>query len=75
MKQVILPICILLALLAMTGCSKQNWYHGAQSAQQAECMQQPQAEYDDCMAPSQESFDEYEKKRALLKENGTQEKP
>ncbi len=59
---------ITLAIIAtLTACSKQNWYHGAQSAQTAHCMKQPLAEYNDCNEPSQAtSYQDYEKDREQL---------
>ena len=54
--------------IGLSACTKQSWYHGAQSAQTAHCMEQPPAEYDDCVQQSREmSYDEYEKSREELK--------
>ncbi len=51
----------------LTACSQQNWYQGAKSAQTANCMKQPLAEYNDCNQQSQEmSYQEYEKNREQL---------
>jgi len=61
---------IAIATFTMTACSKQAWYSSAQSAQQAHCMQQPISEYEDCMQPSNESYNAYEVKRQeLIEEN------
>ncbi len=55
-------------IIGLSACSQQSWYHGAQSAQTAHCMEQPPAEYDDCIKQSREmSYDEYEKNREELK--------
>ncbi|MCG6937967.1 MAG: hypothetical protein LJE83_07310 [Gammaproteobacteria bacterium] len=63
-------ISILILLTILSACSTRNWYVGAQSAQTAQCLKEPAAEYEDCMQQSSESYDEYSKKREqLLKEN------
>jgi len=54
---------ILLSTLLSTACSKQNWYAGAQAAQEAHCMKQPTSEYEECMQQTSESYNEYEIKR------------
>ncbi len=61
-------IIFILAITAtLTACSKQNWYHGAQSAQTAHCMKQPLAEYNDCNEQSRAtSYQDYEKDREQL---------
>ncbi len=59
---------ILLTISFLTACSQQNWYHGAQSAQTANCMRQPLAEYNDCNQQSGEmTYEEYKKSREELK--------
>ncbi len=61
-------LSLLLLVVGLSACSQQNWYHGAQSAQTAHCMQQPLAEYNDCNQQSQEmTYEEYEKSREELK--------
>jgi len=58
---------ILLTVSFLSACSQQNWYQGAQSAQTANCMKQPLAEYNDCNQQSQEmSYQKYEKKQEQL---------
>ncbi len=59
-------IALLFSLTGLVACSTQNWYSGAQSAQTAHCMKQPQAEYDDCMQQSGKSYNEYEKDQEEL---------
>ena len=55
--------------IALTACSKQSWYQGAQSSQTAHCMKEPLSEYKDCTQQSGENYDEYNKNREqLLKE-------
>jgi len=54
--------------ISLAGCSQQNWYHGARSAQTAYCMKQPPSEYKDCDKQSREmTYDEYKKNREELK--------
>jgi len=62
---------ILLSLsTVLTACTQQNWYHGAQSAQTANCMQQPISEYNDCNKQSQEmSYQEYVKNQEPLQKD------
>lgn len=63
-------ITALILPMILTSCSAEGWYAGAQSAQQAQCMKEPAATYDDCMKQTGESYDEYSKKREeLIKEN------
>lgn len=62
-----IKLILLLLTITLTACSQQNWYQGAQSAQTANCMKQPLAEYNDCNQQSQEmSYQEYEKKQEQL---------
>jgi len=63
---------ILLTVSFLSACSQQNWYQGAKSAQTANCMQQPLAEYNDCNQPSQEmSYQEYEKIQEQLQDQNS----
>jgi hypothetical protein len=63
-------IIILTLAIFLSACSKQSWYTGAQSSQTAHCMEQPLAEYNDCMQQSNESYNEYTKSRQdLIKES------
>ena len=65
-------IAIILLAIALSACTKQAWYQGAQSSQTAHCMKQPISEYNDCIQPSAENYDEYNKNReALIEENTT----
>ena len=60
---------ILTFAVALTACSKQAWYQGAQSSQTAHCMKEPLSEYENCTQQSAENYDEYNKNREqLLKE-------
>ena len=64
-----ISIFILILMMLLTSCSKQNWYQGAQSAQTANCMKEPLAEYENCTQQSKEDYDKYEETREqLLKE-------
>ena len=60
-----LIIAVILSL-ALTACSKQAWYQGAQSARTANCMQEPLSEFDDCNKPSDENYEDFENKRQAL---------
>jgi hypothetical protein len=55
--------------LGLTACSKQAWYQGAQSAQTANCMQEPLSEFEDCNKPSDENYQDFERKRKDLTED------
>jgi len=60
-------IIITLAITtALTACSKQNWYHGAQSAQIAQCMGEPLSEYQDCKQQSNGSYQDYKNSKKPL---------
>ena len=62
-------IIALILLPGLTACSKQAWYQGAQSAQTANCMQEPLSEFEDCNKPSDENYEDFERKRKDLTEN------
>jgi len=55
-------------VISLSACSKQNWYHGAQSAQTAHCMKQPLSDYEDCNQPSNESYHDYKNSHDILNE-------
>jgi hypothetical protein len=58
----------ILIATSLAACSQQNWYQGAQSAQTAECMKEPLAEYKDCKQQSgQTSYEDYKKSQQQLK--------
>ncbi len=59
----------LIFVAALTACSKQNWYQAAQSAQTAQCLNEPQSEYADCNRQTEQSYDEYDKNREELKKD------
>jgi hypothetical protein len=59
-------IIAVLLLPLVSACSTQNWYTGAQSAQQAHCMQGPYAEYEECMQQSTGDYNTYSKNREQL---------
>lgn len=62
-----IKLMVLLIASTLVACSQQNWYQGAQSAQTAHCMKQPLAEYEDCIQPSNESYDNFKNSREQLK--------
>ncbi len=64
-------ITIILLVTALTACSKQAWYQGAQSSQTAHCMKVPVSEYNDCIQQSSENYDVYNKNRETLIEENT----
>ncbi len=60
------PLLILIATV-LPACSQQNWYQGMQSAQTAQCMKQPLAEYNDCKQQSGEmDYADYKKNQQQL---------
>jgi hypothetical protein len=72
MKITLLPtVVILMLVFCTTACSKENWYHGARSAQTAHCMNEPLSEYEDCNRQAEESYGEYDEKRKGLLEEET----
>lgn len=63
-------ITIIIALMTVSACSKQNWYQGARSAQTAQCLKEPDSEFDDCNQQSDETYESYKDKRdQLIEEN------
>jgi len=61
-------LILLLATITSAACSQQNWYQGAQSAQTANCMKQPLAEYNDCKQSQEMSYQEYKKTQEQLQD-------
>lgn len=59
-------LAITTVTLALTACTTSNWYKGMQSREQIQCLNVPEAEYDDCMKNTNESYDEYKEKRKEL---------
>ena len=59
---------VALAALSSSGCTKENWYEGVKASHEAQCMNEPISEYDNCMKQLQEqSYEEYERDRESLK--------
>ena len=50
-------------VLIITGCTTSQYYHGAKQYQINQCKQSPSnAEYDDCMKRTEETYNEYNMK-------------
>jgi hypothetical protein len=67
-----LPVALLWLLLSITltlsACTKENWYEGVKASHEAQCMEEPISEYDNCMKQLQEqSYEEYQRDRESLK--------
>ena len=50
-------------LLAISACSSQQYYEGAKAARQANCLNYPAAEYQDCMEDTRDSYEQYKQQR------------
>lgn len=51
----------LLIAATLPGCSNRSIYEGVQTSNRNECAQQPPSTYDECMARSAMSYDEYQR--------------
>ena len=54
---------VLLALLAIEGCSNRAWYGGLQSSERMRCQQLSSPEYEECLEASGAGHDEYKQER------------
>jgi hypothetical protein len=52
-----------LCLVALTACSSQQFYEGAKAGKQANCLNYPEAEYQDCMEDTRDSYEQYKQQR------------
>ena len=54
--------------LTLSACTKENWYEGVKASHEAQCMNEPLSEYDNCLKQLQEqSYEEYQRDRQSLK--------
>jgi hypothetical protein len=58
--------CLIIIAGALGACSTAGWYKGMQTREQIQCLNVPEAEYDNCMKNANESYDEYKEKRKEL---------
>lgn len=66
---------IITITMATVACSKQGWYEGVKAANKSNCLKQPDSEYQDCIADSDDSYEQYNRKREeLINENRVKEK-
>jgi uncharacterized lipoprotein len=57
-------ICLCaLCLLALSACSSQQFYEGAKAGQQSNCLNYPEAEYQECIDESGDSYEQYKQQR------------
>lgn len=55
---------LLLACMALGGCTARAWYEGARASAENECRKLPPGGYEDCMARvNRQSYEDYEKER------------
>ena len=59
----ILALMLTLSCLFMTACSKQAWYQGVQDSQTRECINEQNADNDECRRSTSQTYDEYQKER------------
>ena len=60
----------LIAMLAVAACSHEQVYNAIQQNQQLECQKLPGAQYDECMEQLSEPYQEYQRSREELLEDG-----
>lgn len=60
----------LFTLLILNGCASKDVYNNIQNNGKRECQNEPPAQYDECMAPYDESYESYKNSRdKLLKDS------
>ena len=50
-------------LIALAACSNRSIYEGVQAGNRNECLKLPPVQYDECMARSSQSFEDYQRER------------
>jgi len=61
-----LALLCLFSSLLLAGCSQRQVYDSIQHNQQLECQKRPPAQYDECMAEVDTSYDDYQRERESL---------
>ncbi|MBL4827737.1 MAG: hypothetical protein JKY66_08515 [Spongiibacteraceae bacterium] len=61
-------LVIVVFLLSVYGCTNKQAYYHAQSSQRLQCQKLPPQEYEMCLSQTQETYEEYERKRQELLE-------
>jgi hypothetical protein len=56
----------LFALSGMTACTQQQYYEGLKAGHRSNCLNYPEAEYDDCVEETNSSYDEYQAVREKI---------
>lgn len=56
-------LAILILILGVSGCSNKAVYDNLQMQHRNDCIKEPPPTYDDCVARSNQSFEDYERER------------
>lgn len=59
----------MLCVLALSGCSKQQFYEGMKAGHRANCLNYPEAEYSDCIEETRDSFEQYKQQRDEVRDD------
>ncbi|MBI3546917.1 MAG: hypothetical protein HY081_10095 [Gammaproteobacteria bacterium] len=66
MKKLQYSLLILIAMCAQA-CTQRAWYEGVKQSHRNECNKGPASERDDCLKGTDESYDEYQRKKQEIK--------
>jgi hypothetical protein len=66
LPQVLQAVCSTGLALALIGCSQQAQFEMGQAYTRDQCLDQPPATYDDCLAAASQSYDEYMREREAV---------
>ena len=53
----------ILLLMTVTACTKQTYFEGLKAGRQAQCLEYPVSEYENCVDEIETGFEEYRTKR------------
>ncbi|WP_370978265.1 hypothetical protein [Agaribacterium sp. ZY112] len=53
----------------VSGCSNQQLYSAGQSNERSKCVDEPYSTYDECIARTEKSYQEYKQERDMLLED------
>ncbi len=52
-----------LLLIVVSACSSQQYYEGLKAGRKAQCLEYPEAEFEDCVGDTTTSYEEYRRQR------------
>lgn len=72
MKKAACMITVTVLLLSATACSNRAMYFNGQTNLRTECHEGPMSQYDECMARTSRSYEEYQRDREEALQQGRQ---